>query len=343
MSAGSPTTPPPAPRLRDDLDSLTVLATRAAAHLGLDAAFLEKDFWVTELLRAVAGGDYVSDAEGNQLPVTTVFKGGTSLSRVFHLIDRFSEDVDLLVVFPESAGEGARQKALRRMGETARTHLGLDSDQCKTQESTTGVKRNVRYYYPRRFDNPAAREYLLLEMGSRGGPDPHQASTMRSMVAEYAQAELGEGPSTWQEFAPLTVQVLAPERTLLEKLALLHNLGSRFPGDDRARLYMAQAGRHYYDVKCLLDSPAVRSALTTLTPAGVSALVADINARSEAAGWRYMPRPAGGFADSAAFDPAAPCQGAAETSYQIALDMVHGVQPTYEQCLAVVKSSRQLL
>ena len=131
MNGGA--TGPAPPRLREDLDSLTALIRLAAEHLGHDAAFLEKDFWVTELLRAVAVGDYVTDANGNRLPVTTVFKGGTSLSRVFHLIDRFSEDVDLLVVFPESAGATARQKALRRIAETARTHLGLTADGCTTQ------------------------------------------------------------------------------------------------------------------------------------------------------------------------------------------------------------------
>lgn len=341
MNAG--TAGPAPPRLRENLDSLTALISLAAEHLGLDAAFLEKDFWVTELLRAIAVGDYVTDANGNRLPVTTVFKGGTSLSRVFHLIDRFSEDVDLLVVFPESAGANARQKALRRIAETARTHLGLTADGCTTQESTTGVKRNLRYYYPRTFQNAAAREYLLLEMGSRGGPDPHDTRTLRSMVAEYADSERGEGPDTWEEFAPLTVQVLAPERTLLEKLALLHNLGSRFPDDEGARAYMAQAGRHYYDIKCLLDAPAVRLALTNLGPAGVTALVDDINARSEAAGWRYMPRGDGGFADSPAFNPSAPCRTVAERSYVVALSMVYGAKPIYDDCLALVQNSRHLL
>jgi hypothetical protein len=331
------------PRLREDLDSLTGLVRLAADHLDLDTAFLEKDFWVTELVRAVAAGDHVSDADGNQLPVTTVFKGGTSLSRVFGLIDRFSEDVDLLVVFPKNAGMGARQSALRRIADTARTHLGLAPEDCTTQESTTGVKRNLRYRYPRKFSNPAAREYLLLEMGSRGGPDPHDTHTMRSMVAEYAASQRGEGPDTWEEFAPLTVAVLAPERTLLEKLALLHNLGSRFPDDDVAQQYMAQAGRHYYDVKCLLDAPAVRKALTDLGTSGVGTLVDDINARSQAAGWRYMPRPAGGFADSPAFDPVAPCRAVAERSFEIALGMVYGVQPTYDDCLTQVQNSRHLL
>lgn len=342
MSDGS-TSSGGGPRLREDLDSLAALVGLAADHLGLDTAFLEKDFWVTELLRAVAAGDYVIDAAGDRQGVTTVFKGGTSLSRVYHLIDRFSEDVDLLVLFPEGAGTSARQKSLKRIGDLARAHLGLPEDKCTTQESTTGVKRNLRFYYPRRFTNPNAREYLLLEMGSRGGPDPNATHVMRSMVAEYAESERGEGPNTWEEFAPVTVQVLAPERTLLEKLALLHNLGARFSSDESAQEYMAQAGRHYYDVKCLLAAAEVRDALDHLGTGGVEALVEDINERSEAAGWRYMSRPAGGFADSPAFETDGACRAVAERSYEVALDMVHGQKPTYDECLATVHGSRHLI
>jgi hypothetical protein len=232
--------------------------TRTAERLEVNPAFVEKDFWVTELLRAVSAGDEIN-VNGAPRPVRTVFKGGTSLSRVFHLINRFSEDVDILLVFPEGSGNSARDKAMKRIVAAARTHLGLDDSACTTQESTTGVKRNVRYAYPRRFPSDVTREYLLLEMGSRGGPDPHQRREVRSMVAEYAIDELGEQETTWQEFAPVWMEVLAPERTLLEKLALLHNLGARFPDDDVAQQYMARAGRHYYvSINC---SPATRSAM----------------------------------------------------------------------------------
>lgn len=287
-------------RLRDDLDTLAGLVQSTAEHLEIDRSFVEKDFWVTELLRAVADGDSVTDTAGSEQPVTAIFKGGTSLSRVFGIIERFSEDVDILLVFPGNTSANARDKALKRLAERAREHLGIAFDMVKVQESTRGVKRNLQYPYPRRHPSQHVREYLLLEMGSRGGPNPHETHTMRSMVAEYAESQLGEGSDTWAEFAPVKVQVLGPERTLLEKLALLHDLAARFP-DATAEQGMRRAGRHYYDIHCLLESHRVRASLTELGPVGVAAIVNDINTRSAEAGWSYSLRPDDGFAGSAAF------------------------------------------
>ena len=328
--------------LRDDLEALALLVGQTAAHLGVDVAFVEKDFWVTELLRSVAAGDEVI-MESNTYAVRTVFKGGTSLSRVHRVIDRFSEDVDILVVFPDQVGVGARDKSLKRIAERARVHLGLRSESCTTQESTRGVKRNVRYAYPHRFVNPSVVEYVLLEMGSRGGPDPHETHTMRSMVAEYADEVLGEGPDTWPEFQPVTVEVLAPERTLLEKLALLHNLGARFPDDVVAQDFMGRAGRHFYDVHQLLNSDRVRAALEELGLDGRAELVDDINERSAAAGWRFVERPAAGYGDSPAFDPGAPGQNVARGSYAVALKMVSGHKPSFDECLDIVTKHRALI
>lgn len=331
-------------RLREHPKELSVLVARTAQSLGIDSMFVEKDFWVTELLRSVSAGVHV-DVAGVEVHVPVVFKGGTSLSRVFGLIDRFSEDVDLLVMFPAAMGMGTRDRALKKIVEVARTHLLLEPESCVTETSTKGVKRNVQFHYPREHAHATAREHLLLEMGSRGGPNPHGPHELRSMVAEYADRELGEGPSVWQEFASVTIEVLAPERTLLEKCALLHNLGTKIVAtqDSVALEYMARAGRHYYDVGRPLSDAQVRAALEALGPAGVAELSGNIDEASAAAGWRFETRPTGGYAASAAFDPAAPCYPAAADGYAAALPMVYGQAPSFEEVLATVLAHRALL
>jgi hypothetical protein len=97
---------------------------------------------------------------------------------------------------------------------------------------------------------------------------------------------------------------------------------------------MALAGRHFYDVHCLLNDAGVREALAQLGPTGVAELVADVDARSDAAGWSYTPRPNGGFAHSAAFAEDAASRATAEASYTTALGMVNGPKPTLDECLA---------
>ena len=333
-----------APRLRDDVATLTALVQQVAKYRQIDETFVEKDFRVTELLRSIASGGVINTVNNNSENVTAIFKGGTSLSRIFHIINRFSEDVDILLVFPTDTSKGARDRVLRNFDERAREHLGLKKEERSTQESTTGVKRNVRYFYPRIFNNPSTREYLLLEMGSRGGPNPHQKYTLRSMIAEYAADQLDQGSETWEEFEPFDIQVLNPERTLLEKLALLHNIATRFENDEiTAEKEMTLAGRHFYDIKFLLEDHRVREALARFGASGINEIVKDIDERSRLAGWSFTPRPQNGFAESPVFDPKAKCRGSAEKGYETAKVLFNGEVPTFAECLEAVKVSRDLI
>jgi len=153
-------------------------------------------------------------------------------------------------VFPKATSTGGRDRALKAMVEASRQHLHLDPENCTTITSTKGIKRNVEFVYPRQFNNAVVRERVLLEMGSRGGPNPHTRHALRSMIADYAIEQLGESVNQWQEFEPVEIEVLNPERTLLEKCALLHNLAARFGPDDPVAVdYMGRAGRHYYDLE----------------------------------------------------------------------------------------------
>jgi hypothetical protein len=329
------------PQLRRDIETMMALVQQTAAHLGINEAFVEKDFWAIEILRVCADGDEII-IDGVAQPVSVVFKGGTSLSRVYGLIERFSEDIDVLVVFPPTTGKSSRGASLKRIAQRVQEHLGFH-ESCELAGSTTGVHRDVRYRYPRQFESESATEYVLLEMGSRGGPTPHQRHTVRSQVANYAIDVLGEPADEWEEFASVTIDVLSPERTLLEKVALLHDRGTRYADSDKARDAMALGGRHFYDVHCLLSDAMVREALAEHGPAGVAELIADVDARSEAAGWSYTPRPDGGFADSAVFADEAACRTTAEASFATALGIVHGERPTFDECLATVHRYRNLL
>ncbi len=78
-------------RLRDDLDLLDAAVSRASEQTRIPVQQIRKDFWLTEALRAAVG-------QANAHGARVVFKGGTSLSKVFRVIERFSEDVDLLVI-----------------------------------------------------------------------------------------------------------------------------------------------------------------------------------------------------------------------------------------------------
>ncbi|MGH9022854.1 MAG: nucleotidyl transferase AbiEii/AbiGii toxin family protein, partial [Acidimicrobiia bacterium] len=125
--------------LRSDLDELDVYVTRIATATGIPAAHIEKDYWVTEVLRGIA-------AASRQTGCSIVFKGGTSLSKAHHLIQRFSEDVDLIAVLP-AGGDRAKDATLKAFiaGAAEATGLASDTDQGVT---TRGVKRSAVLAYP---------------------------------------------------------------------------------------------------------------------------------------------------------------------------------------------------
>src|SRR5665811_1321263 len=89
--------------------------------------------------------------------------------------------------------------------------LDLDSDACRLSASTRGVKRNVRYHYPRRMPSPVITEGVLLEMGIRGGPEPNAVHSFRSLAAHHGIEVVGDSPDTWAEYAPVEIAVLGAE------------------------------------------------------------------------------------------------------------------------------------
>lgn len=325
-------------RLRDHPDDLDALVAQAAAAGGLPAAYVEKDFWVTEVLRAAAADRTVALPDGSTSTVTFLFKGGTSLSRVFGIVDRFSEDVDLLAVFPDGPSLNARHKVLKQVDTDVTTHLGLMKAKVSAGASTTGVKRYTTYHYPTIRSDDGLKEGVLLELGSRGGTYPAAPHTYRSMVAEYAISQIGEPEDTWEEFASFEVNVLAPERTLLEKIAAIHDAAVR--GDAATLL---KHGRHFYDIDRLLNTDSVTAALDALGRDGFAELVDDINAHSADADFSWSPRPEGGYADSPAFDSQADVHAAIRTGFDAAQALIHGARITLDEVINTVHANRERL
>jgi hypothetical protein len=319
-------------RLRDRADDLYALVSAASDAMGMPLQFVEKDFWVTELLRAVA-------SEATAAGTVAVFKGGTSLSKGYRLVERFSEDVAILLVPPAGLGEQARHQVLKRICRAVAARFGLAAGDGDVIQSERGIKRNVRFAYSARFNAGPLSEGVLLEMGVRGGPLPRTVMRLRSLAAEHALA-IGVDETEFEELAVVSVHVLASERTLVEKLALLHGLAEDVQEESR-REALGRAGRHYYDIYRLLGHQPTVDACAR--PGHVATLAEDIDAHSRRYGWRFSPRPARGYAHSPAFDPPHPSTGIARTAYGQSAALVFGVVPTFEDCLARVHAHATLL
>lgn len=312
-------------KLRESTDDLYALYSAVSAGTGMPLAHVEKDYWVVELLRSVTQ----PRAEGR-----VIFKGGTSLSKAFGLIHRFSEDVDILLVPPDGAGKGAVDGMLKHIAVRAGAHLSLTP---QLESSTRGVKRYVRYEYRAAFASDDVTEGVKLEMGVRGGPEPSHPRQIRSYVAEHAIAA-GEPDDAYEEFAPVVIDVLDPARTLVEKVALLHDLAMRWP---ETAAFIEDKGRHVYDIHCLLGDEAIRS---TLSEADFTARVADDRMHvSRAFDLPATERPAAGFATSPVFDGSHASCNAFEDAYSSALSLVWGDRPSFADVRDRVTKYAELL
>lgn len=178
----------------------------------------------------------------------------------------------------------------------------------------------------------------MLELGSRGGGAPSASHPYHSLAADFALSVLRDTTSGWEEFAAFDVLVLAPERTLLEKLAAVHDAASRL---DTERLL--RSGRHFYDIYRLLRDSRVVEALSALGERGIAALAADIDSHSLVGEFSVTPRPPGGYAESPAFDEAHECFPSIEVGVEASRALVYGEAVTMKDIIQTVWTNRVLI
>jgi len=233
------------------------LFTEAAARLGFgNALIMEKDFWVCWVLKHVVA------LRGQP---RLIFKGGTSLSKVFGLIRRFSEDVDLAFHRHDLGFSGPRDPAapglsrnqrdrlLNELEEVAKRHIretflpALTSELAASLAEVPALRvdgsnaQAVIFEYPRGLAEAAypgayVRPQVLLELGAKSDHDPQVSGTVRPYAADAFP----------EQFVSLSVDV----PTLLHERALR-------PSAKQA----AHFSRHYHDVLVLAGTPAGQVAL----------------------------------------------------------------------------------
>lgn len=305
-------------RLLEDPEALSVAAARIEEDTGIPASHLEKDFWVTEVLRAVA-------TYGASESTTIVFKGGTSLSKAHRLIRRFSEDVDLIVVTPGES-RGAADRSLKGIATAVENAIGV-AGVVDSRSASKGRKRTVTYDYPRQQHTSVLHRGVVMELGARGGTLPAQTMSIGSLVAEHAPSV---GIDTdFEEAAVFGLRVLGPVRTLVEKLMILHH--AAIAGDEAEQVRHA---RHYYDVWCLLNDEPTIAALAEWP---CDALAREVETFTGAAGLETSPRPRGGFSKSPAFvSPSQDVRRAFQDHVVGELLWGDAGKPTFEDCCMAV-------
>ncbi len=211
-----------------------------AQHMNLPEIYVEKDYWVTYALRAI-----FSDKIGKE----TVFKGGTSLLKCFRFIERFSEDIDLVVF--RNAGESNNQLSnkIKAIGNVVSKSLPEILVEGVTQKM--GMNRKTAHSYAKEFDGAygQVRDVIIIEATWLGYFEPYETRPVSSfihdmMIATQQEILIGE-----YELQPFDVLVLQPRRTICEKIMSL----VRFSYDEDAITALRNKIRHLYDLYKLLQ------------------------------------------------------------------------------------------
>lgn len=235
----------------------------AADKMGLPPAAIEKDWWVVRTLELVFQ---------TEIAPHTVFKGGTSLSKAWNLIDRFSEDIDLaldrkFLGFEKADAEmsGSQVSKLRRHSlkyisekyfpllqktfhDAGFTDVKLQLCEIKSQDEDP-VKIEVNY--PSVTDKSAyLSPRVLIEIGSRSEKEPFTGTQIASFVGEHFKGRNFADSS-------ITIPTVNPERTFLEKIFLLHE---EFQQPEE-KVKVDRQSRHLYDLEKLMNTEFGKKAL----------------------------------------------------------------------------------
>jgi hypothetical protein len=239
----------------------------AAARLGTAVQNVEKDFWVCWTLDALFNGLV---GGGPRL----LFKGGTSLSKAFGLISRFSEDIDI-TVFRDDLGQGAEVADLDALtGKKRRARLEAIRDACQayvagpltaqfTHLAASVIPddrfrlepdpddkdgQSLLFWYPAvtATTGEYIRSAVKIESGAKSALDPHVTAT----VTPYVAQDLPD-----LNLTVTNVITVKPERTFWDKIMILHGLRQWHDRRGELRHGGQRVSRHYYDVHQLMQTP----------------------------------------------------------------------------------------
>jgi len=225
---------------------------QVAAMENIPPAAIEKDYWVSLVLNCVF------ELEGAE---RIVFKGGTSLSKGWNLIKRFSEDIDLAIDrnafgFDGRLGSNRRTKLRKLIREYVTDDMTIslsdklrefgadvalsvwdskdsDADPSTIQVTIPSVTEQNQYLQP----------VILIEINARSLFEPHEERAIKPLISSVL-------PDLGIDIQPIMIPCVLPMRTFLEKVFLLHEEFQLNPVEIRAD----RLSRHLYDLEAIMDT-----------------------------------------------------------------------------------------
>ena len=231
--------------IHEDSSLFDEVVDAAALWKGIRPVYIEKDYWVCKVLKNLAVSEYKE---------YVVFKGGTSLSKGFGIIERFSEDIDL-AIFKKENLSGNQVKNLMRNTIACMTS-GLEEDHKDPRMSKRGTFRKIPFKYPHKINVPddfnLVSENLLIEFNAFANPYPICFQKISSYIYDFLLYKANEVKLINDyDLNPFAIKTLCPKRTLTEKLFAIGKASYRENPVDLLKTGI----RHFYDIHMILSNP----------------------------------------------------------------------------------------
>lgn len=208
-------------------------------QMNLQPEFVEKDYWVTYALFTIFN---------NEIGKDTVFKGGTALSKCYKMIDRFSEDIDLVVLRREGETDSKLKSKLKAVSTVVETVLPEVAIEGITHKM--GMNRKTAHSYNKEFkgDYGQVRDVIILESTWLGYYEPYTTKSIVSFVGQMMLDNKQTDIAKENGLLPFELLALEPIRTICEKIMSLVRFSyGENPIDD-----LKKKIRHTYDLHQLL-------------------------------------------------------------------------------------------
>jgi predicted nucleotidyltransferase component of viral defense system len=217
-----------------------------AQHIGIPEVYVEKDYWVSLALLEIFSSD---------ISELVVFKGGTCLSKCHNLIQRFSEDIDLVIIPVEGEATNQFSKRMKMVSKIVGKILPE-----KHIEGFTNKRGNIRktvHQYDKVVDGNLGQvgEHLVLEASILGNFEPFTKQKISSYIQAFMIHAGTEDLLKKNNMASFNVQALGVERTLCEKIMSL----VRFSQVEDHNLILSGKVRHIYDLHLMLKNEEILS------------------------------------------------------------------------------------
>lgn len=252
-------------KLTDEQRRVTL--SQAQQRSGIIVKAIEKDWWVTLVLKALFQSVYAEHL---------VFKGGTSLSKGYKLINRFSEDIDIALA-PEAFGmeyeanpttsyiSRLRRKGFAFTNSQLAKELSIQLQALQVPSSAFTIEaepsppnqtppdpQSLYVKYTSLYDpNKYIADQVKIEVSVRSLRTPFTTRPIQSILSEFF-------PNKAYEEKPFEISIVEPRKTFLEKAFLLHE---EFSKTDKTKIRTERMSRHFYDLAIIMNTKVAKDAL----------------------------------------------------------------------------------